>query len=90
MTGFVTNCDRANKAIRDGTVRVAAGPGLAPGVDIASARWLPDRTRLIAGAVTGPYLVDSATLAAGPLRAAAGRGGGPDVNCTLAILPPRS
>ncbi len=88
------SAEQARLAVVDlatGTVRVAAAPGFALGIDIAWARWLPDRAHLIAGAVTGPgYLVDSATLAAQPLRAAATRDRGPDINYTIAVLPPRS
>ena len=80
-----------------GTIRVAATPGFLLGIDIAWARWLPDRAHLIAGAATGPgYLVDSATLAAEPLRLAAATAGGHgqphtlDINYTTAVMPPRS
>ncbi|MGH3254993.1 MAG: hypothetical protein ACRDOU_06205 [Streptosporangiaceae bacterium] len=51
-----------------GAVRVVPAPALGLGMDIAWARWLPGRARLLVGAGAGSaYLVDAATLAAEPL-----------------------
>jgi hypothetical protein len=79
---------------RTGPVRMARGPRLALGQDIAWARWLPDGTRLIVGMGTGDcYLVDSATLSAEPLFLARGDGhhlgNSQDINVTAAIVPLR-
>jgi hypothetical protein len=76
-----------------GAVRMARGPRLALGMDFAWARWLPGGTHLIAGAGTGPYLVDPATLSAKPLFFTRGHGhnigNGQDINFTAAVLPLR-
>jgi hypothetical protein len=72
---------------------MARGPRLALGMDFAWARWLPGGTHLIAGAGTGPYLVDPATLSAKPLFFTRGHGhnigNGQDINFTAAVLPLR-
>jgi hypothetical protein len=76
-----------------GTVRVAHGPRLTLGIDIAWARWLPAGAQLIMGAAAGvSYLVESATLSAEPLAVAPtrayDRGNGPEINYTAAVIPP--
>ncbi len=76
--------------VATGAVRVAATPRFPLGIDIAWARWLPDRMRLIAGPLGGTsYLVDSATLSAEPLVTGAGpdHQPGPDINYTTAVIP---
>jgi hypothetical protein len=79
-------------SVATGAVRMARVPRLALGEDYAWARWLPGGTHLIAGAGTGPYLVDSVTLSATPLFARGERhtiGNSQDINFTAAIVPPR-
>jgi hypothetical protein len=89
---------RAQLALVDvatGTVRVAQGPRLTLGIDIAWARWLPDGAHLIVGPAAGvTYLVESATLSAQPLAVAAGRAHDREkslgINYTTAVIPPRA